>query len=429
MLKKLRLERFKNFKQAELTLGPLTILVGTNASGKSNLRDAFRFLHGIGRGYSLPEIFGEKWLGGEKQWEGIRGGIREITYQQSSTFVMEVDFDVVETSQGALYPPEATYHIEVEVSAQVSAPRVVRESLYYDKEMMFDSHPAKDPPQQADSQHIVVKIQRGGKYRKGHVEPFISNQAILSQLPERIAERTDGKGRQVKYLVKEAIAALNSMRFLDLSPEAMRMPSFPGRPLDDRGENLSSVLHTICEDVKRKETLIEWIQELTPMDCVDFEFSTDQIGRVLVTLVEQNGQKISAYSASDGTLRFLGLLAAMLVPEPARLYFFEELENGIHPTRLHLLLQMIEQTVSEGNIQVIASTHSSQLLGLVSRNTLEDATLIYRLPDSPDGRIKRILDIPDAKRIIEERQDPAHLHASGWLENAMYFLDDSEVTT
>ncbi|MBI1925212.1 AAA family ATPase [Candidatus Poribacteria bacterium] len=427
MLKKLRLERFKNFKQAELALGPLTILVGANASGKSNLRDAFRFLHGIGRGYSLPEIFGEKWTGGEKQWEGIRGGIREVTYQQSSTFVLKVDYDV-ENSQNSSGPPEATYCIEVEVGAQVSAPRVLRESLYYDKEMIFDSHP-KNPPQQADSQHIVVKIQPGGKYRKGNMETFISNQPVLSQLPERIAERTDGKARQVKHLVKEAIAALNSVRFLDLSPEAMRMPSFPGRPLDDRGENLSSVLHTICEDVKRKEALIEWIQELTPMDCVDFEFSIDQIGRVLVTLVEQNGQKISVYSASDGTLRFLGLLAAMLAPEPARLYFFEELENGIHPTRLHLLLQLIEQTVSEGNIQVIASTHSPQLLGLLNQNSLDDASLIYRLPDSPDGRIKRILDIPDAKRIIEERQDPAHLHASGWLENAMYFLDDSEVTT
>ncbi|NJM35747.1 MAG: AAA family ATPase [Rhodomicrobium sp.] len=64
MLKKLRLERFKNFKEAELTLGPLTTLVGTNASGKSNIRDAFRFLHGISRGYSLAEIIGEKYVEG-----------------------------------------------------------------------------------------------------------------------------------------------------------------------------------------------------------------------------------------------------------------------------------------------------------------------------------------------------------------------------
>ncbi len=61
MFKKLTLENFKNFKQAELTLGPFTVLVGANATGKSNLREAFRFLHGVGRGYTLPEIIGEKW--------------------------------------------------------------------------------------------------------------------------------------------------------------------------------------------------------------------------------------------------------------------------------------------------------------------------------------------------------------------------------
>jgi hypothetical protein len=61
MLTKLRVEQFKNFKQAELALGPLTLLVGANASGKSNLRDAFRFLHGIGRGYTLADIIDEKY--------------------------------------------------------------------------------------------------------------------------------------------------------------------------------------------------------------------------------------------------------------------------------------------------------------------------------------------------------------------------------
>ena len=53
MLKELELENFKGFKKAKLTLGNLTLLVGANASGKSNIRDAFRFLHGISRGYTV----------------------------------------------------------------------------------------------------------------------------------------------------------------------------------------------------------------------------------------------------------------------------------------------------------------------------------------------------------------------------------------
>ena len=76
MIKSLHLKRFKNFQDAMLTLGPLTILVGANASGKSNIRDAFLFLHGVGRGYRLAEILGEKYLGGNRVWSGIRGGTR-----------------------------------------------------------------------------------------------------------------------------------------------------------------------------------------------------------------------------------------------------------------------------------------------------------------------------------------------------------------
>src|SRR5260370_39561472 len=91
MIHSLTLSNFKNFRDATLPLGPLTLLVGTNASGKSNLRDAFRFLHGISRGYTLAEIIGQKFgEGGEPQWRGIRGGTREAAYRGSSTFVLEI---------------------------------------------------------------------------------------------------------------------------------------------------------------------------------------------------------------------------------------------------------------------------------------------------------------------------------------------------
>ena len=56
-------------------------------------------------------------------------------------------------------------------------------------------------------------------------------------------------------------------------------------------------------------------------------------------LRETNGRETSAHSASVGTLRFLAMLAALLGPDPAGLYFFEEIDNGIHPSRLNLLIR------------------------------------------------------------------------------------------
>lgn len=422
MLTKLRLERFKNFQDVELSVGPFTVLVGTNASGKSNLRDAFRFLHGISRGYTLAEIIGEKWIeGGVLQWRGIRGGTREVAYRQSETFALEASFKLVEDDKERL----ATYRIEVSKGDSSSAPRVVRERLAVEGrgQYVFDSHPNGMPVAPLGAMHLPVALRK--EARKGFVGPtinFANHQPVLTQ----ILSNPEVKLPTVRELVKLALGAIESMRFLDLAPDAMRLPSLPGQViLGDRGENLSSVLQAICMDPGRKQTLVRWVQRLTPMDAFDFEFVPDAAGRILVHLVEANGQKTSAYSASDGTLRFLAMIAALLGPEPARFYFFEELENGIHPTRLHLLLQLIEQKVSRGGIQMVVTSHSPQLLGFLSPDAQAYTSLIYRLPDQPDARIRRILDIPDAARLLEKGELGA-LHASGWMENAVFFTEGEE---
>ena len=90
-----------------------------------------------------------------------------------------------------------------------------------------------------------------------------------------------------------------------------------------RRRNLPSVLAAICADSTRGRNLMSWLQELTPMDVKDFDFPRDPSGRVHLQIVERNGRKVSAYSASDGTLRFLGILAALLGPNEGGLYFFE----------------------------------------------------------------------------------------------------------
>jgi predicted ATPase len=421
MIKTLRLDRFKNFESAELALGNFTLLVGTNASGKSNLRDAFRFLHGISRGYTLAEIIGEKWIeGGSLQWKGIRGGTREVAYKGGVTFSLETT-----TSTGISTYPEV-YKITVELADDGRPPRVVGESLRppgdRTGDLYYDSNHGDDPPRQEGPQYIFVRLSnQHGKGKHGKRLRFASNQPVLSQ----IATDRDAT-LAVRLIAQGVIGVLASMRFFDLSPDAMRIPSLPGQDvLGDRGENLSSVLQSICDSPSSKAAVLEWIRELTPSDVADLEFVPDQTGRVLVTLVESGGQRTSAYSASDGTLRFLAMIAAMLGPRSAGFYFIEELENGIHPTRLHLLLQLIEQTVAAGKIQVVATTHSPQLLGLLSQKARAHAALIYRLENQPDARIRRIGDIPEAARVLEE-QDLARLHSSGWLEDVVAFSEGGQ---
>lgn len=396
LLKKLKLRRFKNFEEADLILGPLNVLIGTNASGKSNIRDAFRFLHGISRGYNLAEIMGEKHIeGGVLQWSGIRGGIRKSTYLQTDTFILTIEFTNT-------YETTTTYSIETEPGTGIGKPRVVKEFLCVDDMKIFDYAPP-------DIEALGLNIRPATPY-----QPLLT----------LIAEQQDRQARTSIDCARETVSVINSMRFFDLSPDALCRPSFSGQTiLGDRGENLSSVLQTICEDPHMKKALIEWMRELTPMDASDLKFIPDQAGRILLTLVEENGQETLAYSASEGTLRFLATIAAILGTE--RFYFFEELESGLHPARLYLLLQIMEQKAHEEGIQIVATTHSPQLLRFLNKKTIEHASLIYRLPGTPEGRIRHIADIPDAQRLMEE-QDIAELHGSGWFEDAMFFTDDAE---
>lgn len=439
MLKSLRLENFKSFKNAELSLGDLTVLVGTNASGKSNIRDAFRFLHGISRGYSIAEIIGEKYgEGGVLQWRGIRGGTKEITYCGADSFTIAISFSVHDSDTEY----DMDYHVEIRLANPV--PLVVSESLRCKQKEypIFDAKPSYSLVFANSNSVRFYDYWEHYTYRGNPPEiihetyDYLANYiSILSQ----VARGDDPYGGVIdkkdkpfvdstaKRLSELALKSISKMRFLDLSPDVMRLPSFAGQnTLGDRGENLSSVMLDICRDETRKAILLDWLQALTPMDAKDFDFPEDFTGKVLLRIEEASGQKTTAYSASDGTLRFLGLLAALLGNQRSRFYFFEEPENGIHPNRLSLLLQLMEQEVANGSMQIVITTHSPLLLNFLSPASLEYASLMYRVGDRAESRITKIMDIPNAREIVAN-DGLSSLLDSGWLEDAMYFLEDEEV--
>ncbi len=436
MIEQLELTNFKNFRSATLPLGKFTVIVGTNASGKSNIRDAFRFVHGISRGYSLADIIGEKWgHGGELLWRGVRGGAREVAYLGGECFQLSL----IASDGSELLPRRgATFSITVQVKFGASpstiqfGPRVREESFSTEMDGGYEATPLSDDLERLK----VVRVSKTGSTGKfktfPRTHPVIGSDVAASMLGQTADEllklTTDiidpsDKSQSATSRFRDVI---QSMRFHDLNPDSLRMPSTPGQTvLGDRGENLSSVLLAICEDASLKAAVMEWLRQLTPLDVVDFELEPDAAGRVLVALVEGNGKKTSAYSASDGTLRFLAMLAALYGPNAAGFYFFDEIETGIHPTRLHLLIQLIEQRVARGDVQVVATTHSPQLLGLLSEESQNAAVLTYRLEGHLEGHIKRIMDIPNAAEVLKN-QSLMRLHESGWLENAVEFLEGEE---
>ena len=396
MITSIRLVNFKNFADETLHVGPFTVIVGANASGKSNIRDAFRFLHGIGRGYTLAEIFGGK---REAGWQPIRGAMNEIVRFGQSSFALEVGL--------MLNGKSCCYSIEVGLSADnPNGFHVMREELRTASATVYTSKENLDST-------LWLRVGKSGESQIG----VSRSQPALTQISQKI------KVVWYQHIAEVGLDFfLERMRFLDLSPERMREPAFPGATvLGDSGENLPVVLKDLCVDPEREKILTSWIAELTPMDVTGFEFPTDPSGRVHLTLCEANGRKVSAYSASDGTLRFLGVLAALLGDGPKRLYFFEELDTSIHPVRLGLLLDMLEGPV-RGNAQVIGTTHAPTLLTAMSDETFENTSVVCRLEETADAIVRSVAQLPNARELRQD-QGLGRLHESGWMEDALFFTE------
>ena len=123
----------------------------------------------------------------------------------------------------------------------------------------------------------------------------------------------------------------------------------------------------------------------------------------------------------------LALVAALLSEDSGRIYFFEELDNGIHPTRLHLLLDLVQRASKNLNIQVIGTTHNPALLAFLDEQARNDALLVYRSETSEGSRLIPIMSLPRAKEILAS-QDLGRLHQAGWLEDAAIFSETDEFT-
>ena len=420
MITSIRLVNFKNFADETLRVGPFTVIVGANASGKSNIRDAFRFLHGIGRGYTLAEIIGGKYgPGGQLEWAPIRGAADEIIRFGQHAFSLEVEVKE-DGYTGSRY--------SIEISMDKTKPglyRVTREELHSGWKTVYTSHPGGSDPvaAQDDDTHLLLRMEKTRDQRKyGHRVEVRPDQPALTQLREH---RKIVKGH--KDQAENIIRTLGNMRFLDLVPDHMRKPAFPGQTvLGDGGENLPTVLRGVCDDPDRREVLAAWTRELTPMDVQDFEFPADRItGLIQLVFREANHRKVSAYGASDGTLRFLAMLAALLGSKPGSIYFFEEIDTGIHPARQSLLLELIEGQTARNGVQILTTTHAPDLLTFVSDKTFESMSVVCRLEDSQDAIIRPVAELPNARELRTSGKGLGGLLAEGWMETALAFTENN----
>ena len=387
MITKIEISGFKSFLDFELEFSPLTVIAGTNASGKSNLFDALFLLSRLAT-EDLRTAFSNKQL---------RGEVSEL-------FTKYTD----ETSA-----PEMRFAVEMLVPreikdnwggvAEVKTPRM-RYELIIAKRLNDLGYEELSVTHESLSKIATDNDTWANKYLKKRTEVWRSSKAGGSGKPyiytekERgfttITIRQDGghgRGRSViaNAVTQTVLGSINSVdfphifaaqqeiaswNFLQLNPVILREPTrydvnYTGNTIGHAGENLSAALYRLYnQDPYLMEQIIMRLSSFLP-GYTELEVKDDKANKQFVFNLKNNeGKTFSSRVLSEGTLRLLVLCVLLYDDKFQGLLCFEEPENGIHPYRIKAMVELLRLLSTdfedEDDLlrQVIVNTHSPVLL-------------------------------------------------------------------
>jgi predicted ATPase len=390
VLSRFRVQGFKSLHDVEIDLAPLVVLIGPNASGKSNLLEALLLLSRLATEQTLSGAFEAPLRGYPLEaFSFSERGLEGLFEQQSADLVLEAEIEGL------------AYRVRVRIQPKTGGLSVVDESL---ARIGRSDLPTSD--QVLD--WVVVRLSPDGFDRTA-----LSGERGVEEL-DRL--RTE----------------LGAWRTYYLDPrDAMREPQ-PPRGVTDigpRGEWIapflfrlkeSEALHRDFEGIGR--ALRAAIPTIEGLD-VDLDPRRGTLDIVL----QQDGTRFTSRVVSEGTLRILALCCLAASPWPARLIAFEEPENGVHPRRVDVIADLLLGMTEEGRSQVVVTTHSPTFIAAMLQRQRELPDRIKLLRCSQYGLATEVreflaaplLDDPEIRSALIGPEDPEIVEAMmvrGWLD-------------
>lgn len=215
------------------------------------------------------------------------------------------------------------------------------------------------------------------------------------------------------------VVVYGDMQQLGPDPAILRQysRSQSAQRLGERGENFAALVRSILADSVLRSAYLSWLRQLTPMELDDVTILEGALGEPLFALKEGD-EILPAPILSDGTLRFAAITAAFFQPEMPSIITLEEIENGIHPSRLRLLVELLKsQTRSPSGPQVFATTHSPVVLAWLDEEDYKTTFLCRRDPETGASIITPLSEIPHLIDLVR-KQPIGELFTEGWLEGA-----------
>lgn len=353
MITSVKLDNFLSFGSAseEIALHKLNVIIGTNGSGKSNFLEAFELLRNVPSDITKPIREG----GGVSDWL-YKGGVDSENAGLS--------FDIENTLPSAEFTKEIRYQISFNAVGQQF-------------EIVDEKIQSKKPNRGYDKSYIYYDFDNGnplinihdettqGQPRKLRREDIDMTQSILVQKRDAIHYP------EITFLAQEfgKIRIYREWGFGRYT--AARLPQkvdLPNHYLEPDCGNLGLVLNTIRNNYTAKKRLLKELQFFYN-DVEDYEINITS-STVQIFFQEQGlRSSVPATRLSDGTLRYLCLLAILCHPSPPPIVCIEEPELGLHPDVLPNLAKLLKE--ASNRCQLIVTTHSE--------------VLVDQFTDSPDA--------------------------------------------
>jgi predicted ATPase len=319
----------------DLPMGNLNVLIGPNGSGKSNLLEVLALLKAASTNLPAPV----KEMGGVREWLW-KGALdaREATVEATLAYPsgrQPLRHGLVITDHGGRF-------------------EVVDEWIENEK-----PYPGKPGPlffYRFQRGNPVLKDMQGQErqLQRVNVKP---EQSVLSQI-------RDSERYPVLDWLQGHYERIGLFRNWSFGPNASlrreQSTHDSGDFLADGGQNLSLVMSQFPSEVKAR--FVAFLKELYG-EIEDYRLPI--IGaNVLLHLEEQGGRSIPATRLSDGTLRYLCLLAILLHPDPPPLIAIEEPELGLHPDIIPQVAKLL--VAASERTQLVITTHSDALVDMLS---------------------------------------------------------------
>lgn len=393
MIKELNLINWKSFEKATLYIDPLTVLIGSNASGKSNCLDALLFLNRVSQGVSIFSA-----IAGDVNILSLRGGLEWICRKPEKQFTLSVTLGSDNKNQD--------YRYSLTVVVNGTKAEIHTEDLY-----LLTYGPRREVPkekilfqtkqEESNSPGIPTYFSTGTQGRGKRYDLNRGN-IILCQV------ETLNVKKEIQEGAKQVLSKLQKIFVFDPIPNHMRSYTPLSEKLLADGSNIAGVLAGLEKERKTQveKMLTHYLKELPERDIK--RIWTEPVGKFMTDAMlycqegweNQATNEVDARGMSDGTLRYLGIVTALLIREPESLLVIEEVDNGLHPSRSHCLINMLKTIGKERNIDVLVTTHSPALLDAAGVSMVPFIVVAHREDASGFSSLTQLEDITQLPKLI-----------------------------